>query len=517
MLFCAISVPSSETGITLSMVLLLAFWLIDGNFKLKFQKLCRNRTAQIFISIYIVHIFWLINTTNFDYAIFDLRTKLAIVIFGVIFSTLPSLKVIEFRNVLLIFLITVLISSILGTYLYNIENQVDFRAYSPFISHIRFALNVCMSIFILVFFLIHFDKYFKLAKKNKTFVKSIFVLIIIWFLYYLTIMQSLTGIGILFAIFVLLLFILFIRWNKNVIIKWIFLCLFFLVPLVSVLYVVRLYEKYSAKPKIKFENLDKFTKYGNQYFHDTINYALENGKWTGLYLCEKELREEWNKLSKKKYDSKDKNGYLVSSTVIRYLTSKDLRKDGDGLSQLTASDIKNIENGIANVEFVGNFGFKSRLHILFLEIYMFETAAGIKGSSVIQRLELLKNAFQIIYKNPVFGVGTGDVGDEIAHELVVRKSALANSGMRTHNQYVTFIISFGFFGFALVLLSFFFLLYSGIRRNDILFTVFYIIFLISNISEDTLESLHGAAFYSFFGALFLFLQAESGSDDKNGT
>lgn len=517
MLFTAISVPSSETGITLSMGLLLVFWLFDGNYKQKFQIFRRNRTALIFLLVYLVHIFWLVNTTNFDYAFFDLRTKFSIVVFGFIFSTLPTLSVKEFRNVLMVFIATVLVTSLLGVYYYYVEDQVDFRAFSPFISHVRFALNICLSVFILGFLLIRFDKFFQLSSKDKLFIKSIFILIIIWLLYFLTLMQSLTGIGIVFTVFVLLLFILFLKWRKSLILRWIVLGIVLLIPIVSILYILKLYDQYSTKPKVNFEKLEKFTKDANPYRHDTIYYALENGKWTGLYLCEKELREEWNKVSKQDYDSKDKNGFLVSSTIIRYLTSKDLRKDKDGLNQLTATDKKNIESGIANAEFVGNFGFKARLYNLFFEIYMFETTTGIKGSSVIQRMELLKNALNVIYKNLVLGVGTGDVADEFASELVLRNSELQNSGMRAHNQYITFLVSFGFIGFSLVMFSFIYLLFYGIRRNNTLIIAFYLIFLVSNIAEDTLESLHGAAFYSFFGALFLFLQADSKIEEKNET
>lgn len=507
--------PSSETGITLSMAMLAVFWLLDGNYKFKYQKFIKNRTAHMFLLIYFVHILWLINTSNFDYAIFDLRTKFAIIVFGFIFSTSPNLSIKEFRNILLVFVMTVFISSVLGVYFYIVGDQVDYRAYSPFISHVRFALNICMSIYILGFLIVRYDSFFQFRLKINIIVKTGFILILIWLLYFLTLMQSMTGIGIVFTVFVLLMFILFFKWKKTLKFRWVFLSLFFLIPIIIVLNIFRSYDHYTTKPKINFENLEKFTKNSNPYIHDTTYHNLENGKWTGLYLCEKELREEWNKVSDQNYDSKDKNGFLVSSKIIRYLTSKDLRKDKEGLNKLKASDIENIENGIANAEFIGNFGIKSRIHNLFFEIYMFEKNSDIKGSSLIQRLELLKNAINIIYKYPVLGVGTGDVGDEVANELKVRNSELQNSGMRTHNQYITFIVSFGIIGFLLVMLSFFYPFFIGIKINDTLIIVFYIIFLISNIAEDTLESLHGAAFYSFFGALLLFLKPDLIFDTKN--
>ncbi|MBK7094401.1 MAG: hypothetical protein IPH57_04805 [Saprospiraceae bacterium] len=41
--------------------------------------------------------------------------------------------------------------------------------------------------------------------------------------------------------------------------------------------------------------------------------------------------------------------------------------------------------------------------------------------------------------------------------------------------------------------------------------VFLLIFLLSNLTEDTIESLSGATFYAFFGALYLFQQPRNRS------
>ena len=43
------------------------------------------------------------------------------------------------------------------------------------------------------------------------------------------------------------------------------------------------------------------------------------------------MKEEWNKVAEIEYDSVGVNGYPIRATLIRYLTSKGLRKDAKAL------------------------------------------------------------------------------------------------------------------------------------------------------------------------------------------
>ncbi len=70
--------------------------------------------------------------------------------------------------------------------------------------------------------------------------------------------------------------------------------------------------------------------------HTPITYIP--GYWRmaiiDLYVCEPELKKEWNKISTISYESVDRRGQQVSLTIRRYLTSKGLRKDSAALARL---------------------------------------------------------------------------------------------------------------------------------------------------------------------------------------
>lgn len=505
----AVAVPTSETGVTASMIILLVGWLIDNKLFTKIRSFFSNRIALSFSLIYFVHLIWLANTSDFDYAVLDLRTKFSVFLFALIFSTSPLISGKEFRNLMLVHALTVFIATIIGVYRYYNTDSVDFRNFSPYISHIRFALNICIAVFTFIYYTYYSEKYFSLSHGVKQGISVIFSILAGWLIVFLILMQSFTGLLIIGFV----VFIGFIRYlfsssiSKSV--KITILILTVGIPLAGIVFLYNSYNQYTSRPGIDFSKLERTTNRGNEYIHDTIVYGIENGKWTGLYICEKEMREAWNKRSNMKYDSLDGNGFYVSSTVIRYLTSMELRKDLDGINALTDEDVTNIEKGIATKESLKGFGVKSRLNTIFFELMRYRTEGEIKGSSMIQRYELLKNSTYIIYDNFFTGVGTGDVPNAFRQQLHKSGSPLKDTRMRSHNQYLSLFVAFGILGFILCLISLTYpYLKSGSYRSY--FTiVFLLIFLLSNLTEDTIESLSGATFYAFFGALYLFQQPRS--------
>ena len=504
----ALSVPTSETGITASMVLLLAGWLADNQLYKKIKTFFRSKTALAFALLYFVHIAWLINTSDYNYAILDLRTKFSIFLFSLIFSTTPMISAKEFRNVMLVHALTVFITSIIGVYRYLDSDLVDFRNFSPFISHIRFSLNICIAVFTFIYYSYHSEKSFNCIPHTKKGIKLIFYVFSLWLFVFMVLMQSFTGLIITLSV---LFFGLIWYVINSVTSRYIKLSVFILIitiPLAFYLYFYNSFKEYMSRPVVNFNSLGKFTKKGNEYRHDTTYYGLENGKWTGLYLCESEMRETWNKRSLMKYDSLDDNGFYVSSTIIRYLTSKDLRKDEEGINSLSDEDVSNIEKGIATKESLQGWGIRSRLNTIFFELMRYETDGEIKGSSIIQRYELLKNSLNIISDNFFTGVGTGDVPYAFKQQLNRSGSPLKDTRMRSHNQYLSLFISFGLLGFLLCVFSFVYPYLKSGQDLSYFTVVFLIVFFLSNLSEDTIESLAGATFYSFFGAMYLFQQPQ---------
>ena len=48
------------------------------------------------------------------------------------------------------------------------------------------------------------------------------------------------------------------------------------------------------------------------------------------------MEEEWNRVSEMDFKGKTTNGNTIRGTLIRFLTSKGLRKDAAGIRQLTS-------------------------------------------------------------------------------------------------------------------------------------------------------------------------------------
>jgi len=142
-------------------------------------------------------------------------------------------------------------------------------------------------------------------------------------------------------------------------------------------------------------SLEKYTASGGKYRHE-LNAETENGKYIYIYICDSEIENAWKKRSVMPYDGLDYNGQILKFTLFRYMTSKDLRKDKEGVEALTIKDIKNIENGIANYHYTQGIGVESRLMKIIFEYNNYVQTGDPSGHSVMQRVEYWKTASNII-------------------------------------------------------------------------------------------------------------------------
>ncbi|MDY6801283.1 MAG: O-antigen ligase family protein [Bacteroidota bacterium] len=501
LLLVAASLPLSKFAVSVSMITLATNWVLEGHFAEKMKKLRDNPSILIFCGIFLVHLLWLLNTSNFQYALHDLKNKLILIVFPIIVGTSPTLKKSQFKFLLLLFSLSVFISTLISTsvLLGIIDYPInDIRDISMFFSHIRLSLLINVSIFSLAYFL--FSNNF-----NKTRFEFIaYSLTILWLVFFLFILKSLTGIIIFFILFFLLAGYYSFR------IKELVLRLFVQVLMVTIFLLIATFlthaiSKFYAVEKVDFENLEQFTASGNPYQHNTKLKQIENGNYVWLYVCPQELKKEWNRISEIAYNGKDKKGQQIKTTLIRYLTSKGFRKDSVGISKLTSVDIMNIENGVANYIFTQRYALYPKVYQIIWEIDVYRKGANPTGNSITQRWEFLKTASSIIQNNFWFGTGTGDVQDAFNAQYEMDKSLLPpGKRLRTHNQYVTFFVSFGIVGFLIVIFCMFF---PPIKRKgfrNYLFVVFFLIAMFSMLNEDTLENQIGVTFFSYFYALFLF-------------
>jgi hypothetical protein len=326
----------------------------------------------------------------------------------------------------------------------------------------------------------------------------------IWLAFFLFILKSLTGI-IIFIIVSMVLIWIFSGKIKDVAPRFIIRVMLITVPLLIFSFITRSIARFYTIEEVDFSNLDKLTPEGNPYINDTAKTARENGHYVWLYFCENELRSGWNDISDFKYDGLDKKGQKIKHTLIRYLTSKGLRKDLSGINQLSEDDIHAIESGTANYIFLDRFSIYPRIYEIIWELDVYKNGGDPSGHSVAQRIAYLNGARFIISNNFLFGVGTGDIQREFNNYYDQTESQLKkNSRRRAHNQFITFFITFGLFGFLICMLALAGPVFIEKAYNNYLLIIFLIIGFISMINEDTLETQTGVSFFMFFYSLFIF-------------
>jgi hypothetical protein len=474
-----------------------SFSHIAEAFILKLKIFFGNKAALIVASLYIIHIIGLFNTSNFDYALKDLRVKIPLLIAPLLLSTAPKPSVFVRRLLLFVFIAAVFVGTLISSYILFFGDVSDPREISVFISHIRFSLSICLSIFIL--------GYFIAGKEFETlWVKVLFALLIIWFIFFLMLMESITGLMITGIILLIILFIEVLR-QKQILLKGLLLILVISLPLSGFFYVKHIAYEYSNTKPVDFKLLDKYSPSGSYYINDTIHFGIENGQYIGLYLARSEMREAWNRRSIYKYDGNDKRGQQISSTIIRFLNSKGYRKDKEGIMRLTNDEVHYIENGIANAEYLKKISIRSFVYQFIPGYNNYRDKGNPNASSAMQRVEFWKTSILLIQHNWLAGVGTGDLPDAFTKQYEEMNSPLDKvNRWRSHNQYLSIFIAFGIFGFLWFIFT---LIYPAIvtkQYRNYYYAIFWLIAIISMLAEDTLETQDGVTFFAFFNAFLLF-------------
>jgi hypothetical protein len=195
----------------------------------------------------------------------------------------------------------------------------------------------------------------------------------------------------------------------------------------------------------------------------------------------------------------------MHTILFRYLTSKGLRKDAEGIKSLTTKDIENIENGITNVIFQEKkYTLYPRIYQTVWEYYMYSITGNPSYQSFSQRLEYSKAAISIIKKHFWFGVGAGNWREEFKNTYIENNSKL-KEGLyaSSHNQFLNYMVKFGISGFILIM---FFIVYPIVKTGsyrDLLFLLFLVFLFFANFADSNFESHMGSSFFLFFYCLFI--------------
>lgn len=498
----AAGLPLNKVLMSLGTMLGVLNLLLEGNFRLYWENLKKNRLAWALWAYILFEWLSLAWTQNMDYALHDIRVKLPLYAIPLFLIARPIVDKGIIHTISGIFLLSLLVTSVInvGSYQHWWGNRSydDIRGMSLFGSHIRYALMVVMGIVLACTWFC----------KQLPFRWAAFP-IILWLIAYTWISQVLSGylaLGVV-AVIATAYGVYAIR------LKAIRLTLIgAAVGSITLLafFVIRFLQP--IPHKVDLHGLPRYTAGGSWYWHDTINPEWENGYPIVAFISQEELAPAWNKVSAIDYwKGTDKKHRPIRITLWRYMTSLGLTKDAAGFQKMTPLDIQHVENGIASIRLAGT-GIKARLDGLQHQL---EHRSDPNGHSLLQRLEYWKAGCSIIAENRWLGVGAGDVQDAFNRYYDLHHTNLQEDlRHRAHNQYMTSWITSGIGGFLAFLIWWLVTLRFGWRQKDFVLLSFAAITMSSFLIEDTIETQAGVTFVAFFYGLLISRRFRSASKEQ---
>lgn len=475
--------PMNKVLMSIGTIWLASNLVLKADFKQYWFRLKKSRMALFIGTLLLLHLTGLFYTEDFSYAFRDLNTKLPLFVIPIALIAYPIKK--EWQNFpLYFFILSLLITSILNSYTSSVEPQTDFRSFSLFGSHIRYTILVVMGIAVIIH-LTRFKWRWLLFSSP----------LILWFLYYTYQSQVFSGYVSLLMV-VLSLFIYGSLRLQNTRIR--LLSLFIVTG--GIVGVVSLMTNYFSPDNTTFVfgNLPEYSKKGNPYYHDTTFMWFENGNHVMSFIVEEELKKSWNERSHIQLDALDKNGHEIKSTLVRYMSSKGLTKDAEGMKNMSDQDIQNVTLGYTNINQLNPSPF-TRIENLKNEIQQYALTKDPNGNSLLERIEHFKTGIEIVKDHWFLGVGTGDVQLTFDTYYSQTHSKLEKDRWhRAHNQLLTFWITFGIPGLLLFAGLWYWMMLKAVKLKSFFILTFVLVAVGSFLSEDTIETQQGVTFISYF-------------------
>lgn len=495
LLILAIGLPLNKVLMSIGTIWLAANLIINADFKTYWENWKKSSIFWFVFGFLCLCLIGLIYTSNYHYAFHYINSELPIFVIPIALIAFPIEKK-WFPYILYGFLLSLLITSLINFNFIFHHPFANYREYSLFGSHIRYALCIVTGILISIFLYFEYKKWLWL-----------YILLIFWFLFYTYISKVDTG---YIAVVTLLIagFIYALHWIKK---KWIrigVLTTFLFILIGGSVEIV--WYLTPSQTNIDFKTLSKRTANGELYHNDTTSNWYENGHLITIYIAKNELQKAWNKRSKVDFNHTMKGGYALSANLIRYMTSKGLTKDKAGMQKMTNADIQHVEDGFVSI--TQTYGLvRQRLANLKNQLFNYDMGGDPNGNSLLQRFEHWRAAKTIIAHHWIIGVGTGDVQDAFNRTYQKNHTRLKKDNWkRAHNQYLTFWITFGIVGFLFFTGFWIRFLFKTIQYNDLLGIGFTLITIVSFLYEDTMETQEGITFVGLFlGLVAMHLHFQS--------
>jgi hypothetical protein len=497
LVLCIVFLPWSTAFLSIAQMLMVANWLAEGIVKGSLAQRARQAfhtgPALVFLSLLGIHFIGLLWTSaeGIPWGLDLIRILFPILTFGVVLSSTPRLNAAELRSILLWGAWSVVASTVVCWVQPN-DGTLDYRAHSIFTSHIRLSLMLCFAIAVFVY---HMPRPWWGILAH--------IVAIIWTLYFLNALGSIQSVVILGVLVVLALWLRseHVARPLRIMVRTALL----LLPIVAFVFLLQFLLQPQALPVPESSGLGSYTPSGEPYTFDATNPQQENGHLVWTWIAWNEVERTWAKRSTWPLDSSDAQGRSLRGTLVRYMTSLQLRKDSAGIMALSEADIRAIEQGRHNAVADQVPTLRRRVDELLYELGQYRAYARAEGHSLTMRWEFWRTGWAIAKANWVMGVGTGDT--QLAFDAAydsMGSSLDQRWRLRAHQQFLTLFISFGVIGLLWCLFAFWWPAWRLGAWQRPLFVAWAIIFSISCLTEDTIETQVGATFFALCYTLFVF-------------
>jgi O-antigen ligase len=146
----------------------------------------------------------------------------------------------------------------------------------------------------------------------------------------------------------------------------------------------------------------------------------------------------------------------------------------------------------------------------------FNNPEGEVFGKLVTRVSIWKSVLELSSKKIIFGYGSSDAREELVNYYKETNQIFLNKyEFPPHNQYLDFLLKFGILGFATVLIYIFSIGYIGFELKNEIIISFFILFFISNITDDFLNRYDGIVFSAFWFSIFANIYLNNKQFGKN--
>ena len=385
--------------------------------------IAKQKPFNFYYSCIFLEIVWVVFSANYTSSFNSMRIKLPIIVLPLVLGTTPLLNAKEWKWLIFTFLLALISSTGIALLVkYDIiepKNHTNStRDLSIFMSHIRYSTLLAIGFFLSIYLFV--------VKKTNLILTLILSAAFLFTLYQINSFTTYIGIA-LSLIYLTAYFFIKIKSTFKV-----YYCAYSFDFFYSKYYLcARVYHDFNTPKKVQINSdLPMITAEGNAYFHDTLDLTLENGYYLWRNIAEQELLTKWNKRSHISFEGLDKKGQEIKYTLYRYLTSKGLKKDANGLAKLGGKDIQAIESGETTA--LDYNLFEKRLRAIFFELEQYKQSKDPNNQTLTQRFIYWKTAISCIKKEMLFGHGTGGYKSAVRSEYISSPSNLSSKIKNTH-------------------------------------------------------------------------------------